>query len=94
MDIQKKSTCVGSSSASRRCTVYSTLPRGSASMNFGKDSRIDADQVRREVEAAGFRLAAMSDALMNMDDPRDVSVFDDAWRGRTDRFVYKFVKPR
>jgi predicted methyltransferase len=56
--------------------------------------RIDADQVRREVEAAGFRLAAMSDALMNMDDPRDVSVFDDAWRGRTDRFVYKFVKPR
>ena len=56
--------------------------------------RIDAEQVRREVEAAGFRLAAMSDALMNMDDPRDVSVFDDAWRGRTDRFVYKFVKPR
>jgi predicted methyltransferase len=56
--------------------------------------RIDAGQVRREVEAAGFRLAAMSDALMNMDDPRDVSVFDDAWRGRTDRFAYKFVKPR
>ena len=60
----------------------------------GEIHRIDADQVRREVEAAGFRLAAMSDALMNMDDPRDVSVFDDAWRGRTDRFVYKFVKPR
>ena len=56
--------------------------------------RIDAEQVRREVEAAGFRLAAMSDALMNMDDPRDVSVFDDAWRGRTDRFAYKFIKPR
>jgi len=56
--------------------------------------RIDAEQVRREVEAAGFRLAAMSDALMNMDDPRDVSVFDDALRGRTDRFAYKFVKPR
>jgi len=56
--------------------------------------RIDAEQVRREVEAAGFRLAAMSDALMNMKDPRDVSVFDDALRGRTDRFVYKFVKPR
>ena len=56
--------------------------------------RIDAEQVRREVEAAGFRLAATSDALMNMDDPRDVSVFDDAWRGRTDRFAYKFIKPR
>ncbi len=56
--------------------------------------RIDAEQVRREVEAAGFRLAAMSDALMNMDDPRDVSVFDEALRGRTDRFAYKFVKPR
>lgn len=56
--------------------------------------RIDAEQVRREIEAAGFRLAAISDVLMNMDDPRDVSVFDDALRGRTDRFVYKFVKPR
>ena len=56
--------------------------------------RIDAEQVRREVEAAGFRLAAMSDALMNLDDPRDVSVFDDSLRGRTDRFAYKFVRPR
>jgi predicted methyltransferase len=56
--------------------------------------RIDAEQVRREVEAAGFRLAAMSDALMNLDDTRTASVFDDSIRGRTDRFVYKFVKPR
>lgn len=56
--------------------------------------RIDAETVRKEVEAAGFRLAAMSDALLNTDDPRTVSVFDDSIRGRTDRFAYKFVKPR
>ena len=56
--------------------------------------RIDAEVVRKEVEAAGFRLAAMSDALMNTDDPRTVSVFEDSIRGRSDRFAYKFVKPR
>ena len=47
-----------------------------------------------EIQAAGFRLEAESVILRNAEDPRDVSVFDDAWRGRTDRVVWKFVKPR
>jgi predicted methyltransferase len=56
--------------------------------------RIDAATVKSEIEAAGFKLAAMSDALANPDDPHTDSVFADERRGRTDRFVYKFVKPK
>ncbi len=47
-----------------------------------------------EIQAAEFRLDAESVILRNAEDPRDVSVFDESWRGRTDRVVWKFVKPR
>jgi len=50
--------------------------------------------VAAEVVAAGFALEASSDLLRNPDDDRAVNVFDDAIRGRTDRFVYRFRKPR
>ncbi len=49
--------------------------------------------VKPEVGAAGFVLAAESDALRNADDPRTISVFDPSIRGVTDRFVYRFQKP-
>ena len=55
--------------------------------------RIDAATVRSEIEAAGFVLAQSSDLLANPDDPHTDSVFADERRGRTDRFVWKFVKP-
>jgi predicted methyltransferase len=55
--------------------------------------RVDPATVRAEIEAAGFVRAGTSDVLANAEDPLDDSVFDEARRGRTDRFVWKFVKP-
>ncbi len=55
--------------------------------------RMDPMPAKAEIEAAGFVLSAESDLLRNPDDPLDVSVFDEAWRGKTDRVVWKFVKP-
>lgn len=54
--------------------------------------RIDAATVRKEVEAAGFTLAAQSDVLANKDDDHSKSIFDPAIRYHTDRFVYVFKK--
>jgi predicted methyltransferase len=55
--------------------------------------RIDEEVVRRDAEAAGFVLEASSEVLRNPDDERSISVFDEAIRRRTDRFVLKFRKP-
>jgi len=56
--------------------------------------RIDADLVRKEVEAAGFVLEAQSDALRHRDDDRSKIVFNPEVRGKTDRFVYRFRKEK
>jgi predicted methyltransferase len=55
--------------------------------------RIEPASVRKEVEAAGFVLDAESTLLANKDDPHTIKVFDPAIKGKTDRFVYRFVKP-
>jgi predicted methyltransferase len=55
--------------------------------------RIDPETVKAEVTAAGFKWAGGSDALRNAGDPRTAPVSDAAIRGRTDQFVFKFVKP-
>ena len=58
--------------------------------------RIDEAVVRREVEAAGFRLAAEADFLRNPADPRDWNASPRSAgdrRGTSDRFVLEFVKP-
>lgn len=65
---------------------------GSGAADVDAFHRIDAALVRSEVEAAGFVMDSESDVLKNPQDGRDESVFG-ALRGKTDRFVYKFVKP-
>ncbi len=45
------------------------------------------------MQAAGFRLDAKSNLLRNMNDDYSKIVFDPELRGRTDRFVLRFVKP-
>lgn len=57
--------------------------------------RIDAELVMAEILAAGFVLDAESDLLKNPDDTRDWNIFADdaARRDKTDRFVWRFVKP-
>lgn len=55
--------------------------------------RIDPAIVRAEIEAAGFVFDGEIDALRNPDDPLEVGMFDESVSGKTDRFIYKFVKP-
>jgi predicted methyltransferase len=54
--------------------------------------RIEESVLRREVEAAGFRLVAQADFLRNPEDPRDAIVFRP--KLPVDEFVLKFEKPR
>lgn len=66
--------------------------RAGAGIGVGKSlHRIEESLVRREVEAAGFRLAAEGDFLRNPADPRDAAVFKP--NQPNDEFVLKFVKP-
>jgi predicted methyltransferase len=53
--------------------------------------RIEEAVVRKEVEAAGFRLVTTGNFLRSAGDPRDVPVFKNPVAN--DEFVLKFVKP-
>ncbi|GAA0308720.1 class I SAM-dependent methyltransferase [Sphingomonas oligophenolica] len=66
---------------------------GSGTSNTQTLHRIDPTSVREEVEAAGFALEAQCATLANKDDPHSIKVFDPTIKGKTDRFVYRFVKP-
>lgn len=55
--------------------------------------RVEEALAREEILAAGFELAATTDALRNPKDDRRKSVFKRKIQGRTDRFALKFVKP-
>ncbi len=55
--------------------------------------RVDRAIVVAMAEAAGFKLEAESDFLANPEDPRTVTVFDPAIRGKTDQFALRFRKP-
>ena len=56
--------------------------------------RIDAAALKAEVLAAGFKFDGESKVLANPGDDRTKNVFDPAIRGKTDQFVFRFVKPR
>src|SRR6266481_652821 len=53
--------------------------------------RIEESVLRREVEAAGFKLAGEADFLRHPEDPRDATVFRP--QIPTDEFVLKYQKP-
>lgn len=55
--------------------------------------RIEAERVKREVEAAGFELVAESQILANPADPHTANVFDASIAGHTDQFILKFRRP-
>ena len=55
--------------------------------------RIEDVVVKREVEAAGFKLVGESNALRNPADPHTARVTDPVIRGKTDQFILKFRKP-
>ena len=55
--------------------------------------RIDPARVKAQVVAAGFTFDGESLVLANPADDHTKPVFDEAIRGRTDQFVYRFRKP-
>ena len=56
--------------------------------------RIDAATLKAEVIAAGFKFDGESKLLANAADDRSKIVFDPAVRGKTDQFIFRFVKPQ
>lgn len=65
---------------------------GASSDSGGTVHRIDPAIVIADMEAAGFICDAESDLLRNPADDPSVSVFAPEIRGKTDRFVMRFVK--
>ena len=59
-----------------------------------KYHRIDPNVVKADFKRAGFVLVGSSDMLRNRADPHNVEVHDASIAGKTDRFVFKFRKPR
>jgi predicted methyltransferase len=73
---------------------HAANPGGDTREIVDKLHRIDPATVKADFEAAGFRLAATSDLLAQPQDDHGKLIFDPAVRGKTDRFLFKFVKPR
>ena len=67
-------------------------PAGSGTEAGNSLHRIDPELVKEQVLAAGFKLAESSDILANPEDPHTISPFAEGIRGKTDRFIFKFVK--
>ena len=67
---------------------------GSGLRDTEKLHRIDEAVVKKEVEAAGFRLAGESNVLRNPEDNHTKLVFDDTIRHKTDQFILIFRKPK
>ena len=55
--------------------------------------RIEDTVVKREVEAAGFKLQSESNLLRNPADPHTARLQDPSIRGKTDQYILKFRKP-
>lgn len=68
-------------------------PKGSGLSDTNTLHRIDEAVVKKEVEAAGFKLVGESNVLRNPKDTRTIKVFDPSIRGHTDQFILKFRKP-
>ncbi len=69
-------------------------PAGTDTARITKLHRIEKAQVIREVQAAGFKLAAEGRFLHQDADDHQRSIFDPAIKGRTDQYALRFVKPR
>ena len=69
-------------------------PAGDTRALVDKLHRIDPSTVKADFAAAGFRFEAASPLLANTSDDHRKLVFDPAIRGKTDRFLYRFRKPK
>ncbi|MFC5343616.1 class I SAM-dependent methyltransferase [Brevundimonas staleyi] len=66
---------------------------GAGTSVVGTLHRIEGSALRAQVEAAGFIFDGETEVVRNPADDHTLSVFDEAIRGRTDQFVYRFRKP-
>jgi predicted methyltransferase len=66
---------------------------GAPAETGGTLHRIDPELLKKDLTAAGFVFDAESDVLRNPADDHTLGVFDEAIRGKTDRFVFRFRKP-
>ena len=69
-------------------------PNADTRATVEKFHRIDPAVVKADFERAGFQFAGSSDLLRNPADDHSLLVFDPKIRGKTDRFLFKFKKPR
>ncbi len=69
-------------------------PNSDTRATVEKFHRIDPNIVKADFKRAGFVFVASSDLLRNPADAHDLLVFDPKIRGKTDRFIFKFKKPR
>lgn len=67
---------------------------GTSTDEVGELHRIDKAIVIADLKAAGFELVDESDILRNPDDDHSQGVFAPEIRGKSDRFVLKFRKPK
>ena len=56
--------------------------------------RIDPNVIKADFRRAGFQLAGSSNLLRNPADDHSLLVFDPKIKGKTDRAIFKFRKPR
>ena len=56
--------------------------------------RIDPEFARQDFERIGFVFVEASDVLRNPEDDHGVSSFDPSIRGKTDKFAFRFSKPK
>ena len=56
--------------------------------------RIDPNTAKSDFQSAGFVFVKSSEALRNPADDHTLKVFDPKVRGKTDRFIFLFKKPR
>ena len=69
-------------------------PNSDTRATVEKLHRIDPNVVKADFKRAGFVLVGSSDILRNPADTHELLVFDPKIRGKTDRFIFKFKKPR
>jgi predicted methyltransferase len=69
-------------------------PNSDTRATVDKLHRIDPNVIAADFKRAGFVLAGTSDMLRNPADDHSLLVFDPKIRGKTDRAVFKFKKPR
>ncbi len=70
------------------------LPNADTRATVLKLHRIDPEVVKADFQRAGFELIGVRNFLRNPADDHSLIVFDPKVRGKTDRFVYRFRKPR